>query len=240
MTPESRSNKRKKNQQSLHELVRSIRRRRLIRIAFGIAIGIPVGLALAAIITLWITGSHRNVPDWVLATGDIRLISAALRGDGPQQQWFLSIPGGRSSMRTTSPDDPFTLPFDSATIASLELPPPPAALREAADLWTKTINELNPGAILHYEVDSYGNLYVYPGYWFYQNSTLAYYADVAEQFAYYWQAYLADNFGDFAEDGATASDLEFRPGVVIVDCQGEVARSMDGYTRVLRLPTTCD
>lgn len=143
-------------------------------------------------------------------------------------------------MRTTSPDDPFTLPFDSATIASLELPPPPAALREAADLWTKTINELNPGAILHYEVDSYGNLYVYPGYWFYQNSTLAYYADVAEQFAYYWQAYLADNFGDFAEDGATASDLEFRPGVVIVDCQGEVARSMDGYTRVLRLPTTCD
>lgn len=216
---------------AIDRATREARRARLLRIALwavGAVVGVPVVSFLVAFIWVAATGAHTRVPEHVYASGDLKAIAAALRGEQPQRQIKSPV--------QYRENDPFVVDADSATIAATALEKPAEALEEAAAAYVETINRMNPGAILYYEVDALGNLYLAAGAWLHTLEEDAI-SSSTELFGDMWRQYLHDTFGSWRTD---ASDASHDPGIVFVDCSGEVSRSMSGYVRVLRRPETCD
>jgi hypothetical protein len=123
--------------------------------------------------------------------------------------------------------------------ASMDIPaalppaafPAPAAIRQMAAAWVDAINRYNPDAILHHQVDPHGTLYLVPGGWVYVAEGISL-PDVVENLAFSWHAYLFDVIGEWWDPASSA--YRFEPGVVLLDCEGEIIRTLDGSTTYTR------
>jgi hypothetical protein len=124
--------------------------------------------------------------------------------------------------------DPTTPQFYGDLPELSDLFQPPHILRDMAASWVSVVNEHNPTAIIHHEVDEHGTLYLVAGAWLYVHPNLDI-PTIVEGLAFSWHAYLYDVTGPWwTTDGL---DDGFEPGVVLFDCQGELARNVDRVTQ---------
>lgn len=200
----------------LHSAAQHARRRRWLRILL-----VSAGIILAGYASLvgWLllTNAPARLPDDIVSSGNLAQIRAYLRGD--------------TTRLLLSPTSPTGVRGSSASGAQ----PTSPVLLEMAERWVALVNQANPDAILKHDVDALGNLYLYPGYWYYQLSTQEQ-LQAVDQLGRYWRSYLFEVVGDWGGRSSNRSE-RFAPGVIIMDANSnEVAHSINGHVRVLRHP----
>lgn len=206
-----------KAQDQLAQLLREEKRKKFRRWILAGALLSPIFIAGSLFAWNLLTFDHASLPQEVYRYGDLDQLRRLRQGR-------VLVP--------VDSEDPFALPIDSVTIASTELLEPPMDLVLAAKGWVDTQNRNTYGLFIEHRVDVYGNLYLYPGFWWYQ-LTPEQQTDAAEELGLHWRTYLSNVFEiqDLLNAGGRH---QFQPGVILFDSEGEVARSLDGYTRLLR------
>ena len=199
----------------LRAAVRHVKRRKWFRRLVGI-LGIAF-LGYASLVAwLLIVDAPSRLPEEIKSSGDIGLIRAYLDGDTTVVSKF-----GRQN--------------ESKGTNDLRNRQPASILKAMAERWVALINQANPDAILQYDVDIFGNLYLYPGYWYYQLSTQDQLKAV-DQLGRYWRSYLFEVVGDWRTETNDQGE-QFVPGVILLDANSnEVAHNINGHVRVLRQP----
>lgn len=215
---------------SLADAHRDARRRTLVRALLLLA-ATPIAVFLLLALWIGVTGRYRDVPVDVYESGDLTAIGRALRGDPNSPQI--------RSEGTLRADDPFRVDLPPEVIRSKPLEAVDPLLVEAAERWVREVNRASPQAILYHEVDAHANLYLFPSAWLYEFD-LKTISRSTQIYGEMWQQYMFDAFGDWNHPEIEKDEVEYAPGVIFVDCQGEVSRMMAGYVRVLRTPVTCD
>lgn len=194
---------------------RSIRR----RLVLG---ALLVGGSLYAVAFLaTFTPAYESVPGDVWRSGDFQAIqrSAARATRLPRS---LPSDDPRSG-------DPLSDAVRHAGPLS-DAPPSPPIVADAATSWVTLVNKANPGAILSYDHDSFGNLYLVLGPW-YDEMNVGDQQKLVDVLGRYWRAWAFEAFGSWGNE-------DFAPGVVIVDEQGLRAYNLNGVVSLLLPPDT--
>lgn len=220
---------RKSRSESFADIARRQRLKRRLFWVLGVVLGLPVLLVFGLFLWFFITDPGRKISSDVLTTGRPDLIYSELHGIPFEQVDATRAPDPQK-------DNPFYVPKDSASIAETTLPKVAPDLKFAAKAWVSTQNSNNPGMFIGHDVDTYGNLYLIPGIWWYRLSVDDQ-TKLMDILGKHWRTYLTSAFGPFdslAKNSTTPA--QSLPGIIMFDTKGEVARNLGGYIRILRKP----
>ena len=212
---------------SIEAAVRDVRKRKRRRlIAAGIGLLLTPVFLFAAYAWFW---GYQSIPDELPEGVGYRDIADAM---------MLELDPELQALWEANQNDPFRPDMTLEEFENTEITPTPPAVEEVADMFVREMNRIGYGTIIEHDVDAYATLYVVPGFWFYEMPE-DHRHTASKSIAALWRGMVREAFGDWRGDTGPDDEATWAPGVLYLDCLGEVSRDMDGMYRSLREPTLC-